>query len=246
MKLKAKTLVVLAASVTSSQAATLLQNSGYTVATTELHYDFNNANKNVWEAVTTDTSGNGRVMTGGNNVGTKWGGTGEIIVTDNAYSYSLTNSAGMPTDNYQTTIHVTPEPTFGGGSSNMVLYDYDGVSLSYISGAYTAIVNGNTVGTYNAGSAGIMIQKMNGEFSLWITAYSANGIAGTWTQQGSEVTSAASGDDFSGLHLFVKPGGGNVYWGYVGDVKIQSLAVPEPGAALLGGIGMLALLRRRR
>ena len=46
--------------------------------------------------------------------------------------------------------------------------------------------------------------------------------------------------------MFIKPGGGEVYWGYVGDVKIQSLAVPEPGAALLGGLGMLCLLRRRR
>ena len=246
MKLKAITLIVIAASVASSQAATLLQNSGYTVATTELHYDFNNTNKNVREALTADASGNGRVMTNGNDAGNKWGGTGEIIVSDNAYSYGLTNSAGMEADNYQTTIHLAPEPNWPSAHGKMVIYDYDGVQLSYDTTAYTATVNGNTVGTFTAGAAGVMLQKMNGAFSLWSTTYSVDGTAGTWTQQGTEVTSATSGDDFSGLHLFVAPGGADEYWGYVGDVKIQSLAVPEPGAALLGGLGMLTLLRRRR
>ena len=246
MILKTKTLLVLAVGVASTQAATLLQDSGYTVATTELHYDFNNTNKNVWEAVTTDASGHGRVMTGGNDVGTKWGGTGEIIVSDNAYSYNLSNSGGMPGDNYQTTIHLAPEPNWPWSHGNMVIFNYDGVQLSYNGDTYTASVGSDTVGSFVAGAAGVMLQKMNGVFTLWSTAYSADGTAGTWTQQGGEVASATSGDDFSGLHLFVKPGGSEVFWGYVGDVKIQSLTVPEPSSALLGGLGMLALLRRRR
>jgi hypothetical protein len=107
-------------------------------------------------------------------------------------------------------------------------------------------VNGNTVGTYTAGNSGIMIQKMNGSFSLWSTGYNADGTAGTWTQQGTEVASATSGDSFSSMHVFIKPGGGENYWGYVGDFKVTSLAIPEPSAALLGGLGLLALLRRRR
>jgi hypothetical protein len=239
-------IALLTAGAATSQAATLLQSSGYTVATNELHYDFNNTNKNVWEAVTTDASGNGRVMGAGNNPGNKWGGAGEIIVSDNAYYWSLTNSVGMPGDNYQTTIHLAPEPNWPGPHGKMVIYEYDGVQLSYDTDSYTATVNGSTVGTFAAGAAGVMLQKMNGEFSLWSTTYSADGTAGTWTQRGGEVTSATSGDDFSSMHLFVKPGGGEVFWGYVGDVKIQSLAVPEPAAALLGGFGLLALLRRRR
>lgn len=246
MKSRNLTFALLAAGVATSHAAILLQNGGYPVATTELHYDFNNTQKNVWDAVHADASGNGRTMTGGNNPGDKWGGTGEIIVSDNAYYWNPANTTGMPGDNYQTTIHLAPEPNWPEPHGNMVIYDFDGVRLAYNGDTYTATVGGNTVGSFVAGAAGVMIQKMNGEFSLWSTAYSAAGTAGTWTQQGSEVTSATSGDDFGGLHLFVAPGGADEFWGYVGDVKIQSFAVPEPGAALLGGFGLLALLRRRQ
>jgi hypothetical protein len=247
MKLTAKTLVLLAASVASSQAASLLQNSGYPVATTQVHYDFNNEAKSVWTALTTDASGNSRVLTGGGSPGGGWGGTGDMIVRDGAAGWSMSNTSLMPGDNYQTTIFVAPEPNWPYAHGNMVIFDYDGVRLSYNATAYTVTVNGSTVGTYTAGSSGIMIQKMNGVFSMWSTAYNADGTAGTWTQQGTEVTSATSGDDFSTTHIFIKPGSGENFWGYAADFKVTSFApVPEPRAALLGGLGLLMLLRRRR
>jgi hypothetical protein len=247
MKLKTTTLAALAASVACSHAATLLQNSGYTVATTEVHYDFNNTAKSPWQAVSTDASGNGRVMTGSQNSGTTtWGNTGEILAVEDTNGYSPSNMAGMPGDNYQTTIHVRPEPNYPTNNGKMVIYYYDGVELSYHLDTYTATVGGNTIATYTANTAGIMLQKMNGVFSLWSTDYSVDGTAGTWTQRGSEVTSATSGDDFTGLHIFTGPGGAEDFVGYAGDFKIQSFAIPEPSAALLGGLGMLALLRRRR
>lgn len=246
MKAKAQTLLLLAASVTCSHAATLLQNSGYTLATTQVHYDFNNPAKSVWTALTTDASGNDRVMTGGGSPPGGWGGAGDMIVRDGASGWSMSNTGGMPGDNYQTTIFVSPEPNWPFPHGKMVLFNYDGVELSYNADTYTATVGGNVVGTFTAGSAGIMIQKMNGVFSMWSTGYNQDGTAGTWTQRGTEVTSATSGDDFSTTHLFIRPGSGENYWGYAADFKVTSLAVPEPRAALLGGIGILALLRRRR
>lgn len=246
MKPSLPILILLTAGVASSDAATLLQNSGYAIATTEVHYDFNNAAKSVWTALTTDASGNGRVLNGGGSPGDGWGGVGDMIVRDGAAGWIMSNTALMPGDNYQTTIFVAPEPNWPSPHGNMVLFSYDGVELCYDSNSYTATVGGVTVGTYTAGAAGIMLQKMNGSFSLWSTGYSSDGTAGAWTQQGSEVASVSSGDDFSGTHLFIKPGGGENYWGYVGDFKVTSLAVPEPSAALLGSLGMFCMLRRRR
>jgi hypothetical protein len=246
MKSRIPTLILLAVGVSGSHAATLLQNSGYTVATTEVHYDFNNEAKNVWTALTTDASGKGRVLTGGGSPGDGWGGTGDMIVRDGAAGWSMSNTSLMPGDNYQTTIFVAPEPNWPYAHGKMVIFNYDGVELSYNADTYTATVGGNTVGTYTAGSSGIMIQKMNGEFSLWSAGYNSDGTAGTWTQRGTEVTSATSGDDFSTTHIFIKPGSGENYWGYAGDFKITSLAIPEPGSAFLGSVGVLAFLRRKR
>lgn len=229
-----------------ANAAILLQNSSINVATTEVSYTFNDPSKSVWTAITTDASGNNRVMTGGGSPSDGWGGTGEMIVRDSARGYTLSNATGMPGDNYQTAIFVVPEPTWPFTHGNMVLFNYDGVEVSYDTNQYIASINGSVIGTFQAGAAGVMVQKMNESFSFWTTDYSADGNATTWTQRGTEVASASIGDDFSGLHLFVKPGGADQYWGYVGDFKVQSFAVPEPSAALLGGLGLLAMLRRRR
>lgn len=41
-------------------------------------------------------------------------------------------------------------------------------------------------------------------------------------------------------------GGGGVHYSYIDNVVITSDAVPEPSVALLGGLGLVGLLRRRR
>jgi hypothetical protein len=234
--------------VTSLNAASLLQSSEYNFATTEVHYDFNNANKNVREALTTDASGNGRTMAAGNNVGGKWGGSpGDIIVCDYAFSYNLINSNAMDSDNYQISIFVVPEPNWPFRHDNMFLFSYDGINLAYNIDSYTASVNYSIFASFKAGGAGVMVQKMNGTFSLWSTSYNPDGTVGTWTQQGGEVTNASMGSNFGGLHMFVQPGGAAAYWGYAGDFKVQSFSVPETSTTLLGAlISLLPVLRRRK
>jgi hypothetical protein len=67
----------------------------------------------------------------------------------------------------------------------------------------------------------------------------------SWTQQGSDLVDATAGISWASTHLFIKPGGGNQYSGYADDFKVVAV-VPEPAVSLIGGLGMLCLLRRRR
>jgi hypothetical protein len=111
------------------------------------------------------------------------------------------------------------------------------------SGNYFAEVNGATIGSFGGvGNTGLMIQKMNGEFSFW------SPLIGTanWTQVGGTATDNL-GTNFASLHLFTAPGGGERYWGYVDNFQVQSFApIPEPSVVLLLGLGGLIAWRRSR
>jgi hypothetical protein len=72
-----------------------------------------------------------------------------------------------------------------------------------------------------------MIQKKEGVVSFWI----ANANTNAWVQVGGTSSWAGVGDNFSGTHLFVKPGGGETFFGYVDDFKIQSFAIADPFAS---------------
>lgn len=80
----------------------------------------------------------------------------------------------------------------------------------------------------------------------------------TWVQLGSNIThNAANGtislnvtSGFGADNKFrfegKNAGGGGTQYSYIDNVIITADVVPEPRAALLGGLGLLALLRRRR
>ena len=97
--------------------------------------------------------------------------------------------------------------------------------------------NSNTINFLNTGAVGY--------YKLFDTS---SNLANTWTgltiggtgliTGGLTVSNLASG--LTGSLIM----GGNSFGGTTGDIYLQ--VVPEPSAALLGGIGALLLLRRRR
>jgi hypothetical protein len=60
-----------------------------------------------------------------------------------------------------------------------------------------------------------------------------------------DVTGVSPGDQFS-ITGFANPGGGGGSLASLGTITMDLSAVPEPSAALLGGLAGLALIRRRR
>jgi len=269
MKTKTQPLAALAAIVpavilgmaSQANAATLL-----TPGAVQVEYTFGEAGLG-WSAnFQTDASGNGRTMAaGGNNAtwdkgGIAPGSTKAIFVNSTAIegnggsqAYVMNNTAGMAS-NFQVSIYLATPGTFGGANSANGpghVFTVGDLSLrasgdgSTQNVTYSAYVGATQVGSITVGgdevATGLLIQKVGNTFSFWTSL----NTGASWTQQGSDLTDATAGISWEGTHLFIKPGGGNQYSGYADDFKVVAV-VPEPGAALLGGLGMLALLRRRR
>jgi autotransporter-associated beta strand protein len=194
-----------------------------------------------------DASGNNRNMVGGAGVDyavgtTTWttgpiaasGSTASLMSADGKAKWTMSNAAGISTD-YQVTIFVDASddwPNPGTAVSAQTIFSMDGISFTRQGGNYAGVVNGTTLGTYSAGTGwhqvGLMFQKINDVFSFWI---STNGGA-SWTQQGGDLTAVGLGDDWGSSHLFVKPGGGENYWGYADAFAVRSVTLPPAGGDL--------------
>ena len=244
-----------------SRAATLL-----TPGAVQVEYTFGEAGLGWSSNFQTDASGNGRTMALGGNDGTWAGGalapgsSGSIFVNSTtvasnggAQAYVMNNTAGMAS-NFQVSIFLATPGTFGGANSangpghvftvgDLSLRASGDVPTQNVT--YSAYVGATEVGSITVGggevATGLLIQKVGNTFSFWTSL----DTGASWTQQGSDLTNASAGISWGSTHLFIKPGGGNQYSGYADDFKVVAV-VPEPSAALLGGLGMLALLRRRR
>jgi hypothetical protein len=85
-----------------------------------------------------------------------------------------------------------------------------------------------------------------------ITQFYINGVP-----QGATYAGAPTGNGLG--HLAINPGAGSSFNGQIDELRLvtftpgesttnilNALTIPEPSAALLGGLGALALLRRRR
>lgn len=263
--MKIKKNILLAAALTSltvgANAATLL-----TPGATQVEYTLGEGGLGWAANLQTDASGNGRTMALGGNDGTWAGGalapgsTGSIFVNSTTnvgnggtQAYVMNNTTGMASD-FQVSIFLATPGTFGGANSdNGPGYVFTVGDLSLRASGdvptqnitYSAFVGSNQVGTITVGGGeiqtGLLVQKVGNTFSFWTSL----DTGASWTQQGSDLTDATAGINWAGTHLFIKPGGGNQYSGYADNFKVVA-AIPEPSTALLGGLGMLALLRRRR
>ena len=86
---------------------------------------------------------------------------------------------------------------------------------------------------------------VNGTLFFILANDSNDAITGTFSNAPTDgATYTFGGQDFQISYFgnYVSPGVGT----FTGGNDVVLVAVPEPGAALLGGLGMLALLRRRR
>lgn len=199
-----------------------------------------------------DVSGNSRHLTGGAGVDyavgtTSWtsgpiassGSSASLMSADGKAKWTMSNAAGISAD-YQVTIFVDASddwPNPGTGGSLQTIFGMDGISFTRQGGNYSAVVSGTTLGTYSAGAGwrqvGLMFQKVGDVFSFWV---STNGGT-SWTQQGGDLTAPGLGDDWGSTHLFVKPGGGENYWGYADAFAVRGVAMPPPGGGLIWNNG---------
>lgn len=178
---------------------------------------------------------------------------GKLVVNGNISTSATTVKTGATLGGSGTVGALTIETggTLAPGNSPGIL----NVSGNYIqSGLLSLELNGTTAGSgydqvnvtgsvtlSGALSATVGYTPVNGNLLFILLNDGTDAISGTFTglAQGSTVT--YSGSDWqisytadSGTNSFT---GGN-------DIALK--AIPEPGAALLGGLGLLALLRRRR
>lgn len=229
------------------QAATLL-----TPGSTQILYTLGESGAD-FSTNFTDASGNNRNMLDGTPSGATWtsggmtsGSTASLMIVDNKAKYTMDNASGVSSD-YQVTIFLSSDSTWDGHpdpTGVQTVFAMDGIRFFRQGETYYGEVNGATVGSLTTtawAATGLMFQKVNDVFSFWTSSNSGT----SWTQQGSDVTAAGLGDNWASTHLFIKPGSGENYWGYADNFKVVAV-VPEPAAALLGGLGLFSLLRRRR
>jgi autotransporter-associated beta strand protein len=197
--------------------------SGIIRESTELWYDFNNPNKNVREALSTDASGNNRGLTSYIDPGNKWGPEGSIIVSDNAAGWSPDNAFGLPADDYQLVMQVNePLPNWPFPHGDMDIANYDGIRIGYDNGStYTASVGGTLLASHSGSGLWVKLVKLGGNLSF-LTSPDGQ----SWTQRGTEVSSDA-GSNWGGLHIFIRPGGGYHYWGYFGDLRVDRIFLQQ-------------------
>lgn len=122
-----------------------------------------------------------------------------------------------------------------GGTIALPSANSDMISLvSMVAG--DVIFNGNNIDFLGTGSTGW--------FKLFDTDFGATTYTGL-TLSGQQITGGLTFSNLaSGLTGALIMGDGTT--GDAGDIYFNAVAIPEPGAALLGGMGVLALLRRRR
>ena len=186
-----------------------------------------------------DASGNGRTMTYVDQSQSTWTGGPLCIgstcswVIENDSAYVMSNTAGMATD-FQVSIFLGASgkwPAVGDNGPGTAIIHIGDLSLQADGNpdggmTYYASVAGTQLGTYTATSewqpTGLMVQKLNSVFSYWVsTDYGTS-----WSQFGSDFSAPSAYVDFSGTHLFVRPGGGHHYWGPTDDFKVVAVTVP--------------------
>lgn len=174
--------------------------------------------------------------------GTTSATTDSSMVGDQALfaAYSNTNPRFLrPIANNNNQFGIAGAPPSGTGGTGNTLYDYV-ITYSSLTSAFTAYLNGTQVGaTLNAPFFQGLDALTNG-FSIGgiQNPAFADNAAGVNITSFMMYSGALSSQEISDIHAF----GSTPTLNQLGSV----VTIPEPSAALLCGLGLLGLIRRRR
>lgn len=186
------------------------------------------------------TGGGSLVMTSSGNISNPNNQTGKLTLSGtNTYTGATTVNSGtlFVTGSLTSDVSVSDAAMFGGGGTVG--------AVSFAGGSYFDIalaVGGNPLDsttTISFASTGFGIENLR-----------YNGVAVDWSTIGDNTYTLISGDlsetnlsNFGLANAYDIGGGRSAYFT---EGSLQLVVIPEPHAALLGGLGLLALLRRRR
>lgn len=261
MKLKTSlfTAIGMAFALAGSANAALLLSDNFTVTGTSNTFDINYhiSVRQTGDTATQTWTGGGNVQVGNNSV---FGGSGDYLMVADGGSAQLTNltlSSTLVPANEKLVISfeanavgdwvsfmISPSSTSGSHYPTVGSGDFG--MLFRPNGQIQAFNNG-TIGSIND----VQSDTTSGPNTITLTFSGSNGTGSAFAGNGTMVSiydgtntwSTVLDTGFTSETIsFGTEGAGDR--GYVDNLQIYT--IPEPSAALIGGLGMLALLRRRR
>lgn len=184
--------------------------------------------------------------------------------TNNGATYSPTSGSASLTLNGWTSTGTAGITSFGGSTINALNSDVSGQALSLQGGAGTGTPNNGATLVFEFSTVGLedpilsfATQRTTTGFNSNQVAYSIDGV--NYTDFGTAYNPATSFGlqtfDFSSINALDNDSSVFVRITFTGATanagnnrldNIQITAVPEPASVLLGSLGLLAMLRRRR